>query len=434
MSPTLGGVVKPTGRVPLDARPSAWRTAAAGFGRRAVKTASRFPLTQVGIAAGRTGVFLARSLGSGKVAGAVPVPGTREPRLSVALAMQVAMDECILALMKNPSRIPDASEIGRVGAEVDEAREVYGGAGWLAAPRGFHVDPPPLARPGVRPARWLGLRYERLTFDSLYEPHPGEPGRDRWLAHEANRTAYAWILRHRDGPRPWLVCLHGFGTGRAFMDLYAFRAAFLHHALGLNLAIPVHPMHGPRSSGRFSGADFMSHDLINVVHGMAQSVWDVRRVVDWVRTQEPAAVGLYGVSLGGYLTALVAGLEGGLDCAIAGIPICDLPELYAHHAPARLNRRHDIRALLDERVADVLSVVSPLSFEPLVPPDRRFMFAGLIDRMATPQQALRLWEHWGRPRIAWYGGNHVGYLWSDRVDSFVREALVSTGLAFPEAA
>lgn len=409
-----------------------------GVARSAVKTAARLPLTQVGLAAGRTGLFLARSLSSGRVAGAQLVEGVKEPRLSAALTMQVAMDELVLAVMNNPSRVPEPAELARVGNELEEAHALYGERGWLARPRGFHVDPPPLERPGVRRARWLGLRYERLIFDSGYEPHEGEPGRDRWLAHEANRTGYAWVLRHRDDePRPWLVCLHGFGTGRAFMDLYAFRAAFLHHVLGLNLAIPVHPMHGPRCSGRFSGGDFMSHDLMNVVHGMAQSVWDTRRVISWIRTQGPSgpterggsgpsAVGVYGVSLGGYLTALLAGFERDLDCAIAGIPICNLPELYAYHTPPRMRRRPDARALLGERVGEVLSVVSPLSFPPLVPHDRRFLFAGLVDRMATPQQAVALWEHWDRPRIAWYGGNHVGYLWSHRVETFVRDALTET--------
>lgn len=424
----------PTGRVPL-ASVDHWRDAVGRGARRAVRTASRFPVTHFALAAARTGLFIGRSLASRKVAGAVKVEGAREPRLSAALTAQVAMDEMILAVMNNPSRVPELGDLSRVRAEVEAAQLVYGDKGWLADPRRFHCDPPPLERPGVRPARWLGLEYERVTFDSAYEPHAEEPGRDRWLAHEANRTAYAWVLRHRDvEARPWLVCLHGFGTGRAFMDFYAFRAAFLHHALGLNVAIPVHPMHGERSSTRFSGADFMSHDLMNVVHGMAQSAWDTRRLISWIRTQDPSALGVYGVSLGGYLTALTAGLEDGLDCAIAGIPISSLPELFHHHAPPRLKRHPEAQALLGEQVAEVLSVVSPLSFAPRVPLERRFMFAGLIDRMATPEQAIALWEHWERPPIEWYGGNHIGYLWSNKVDAFVRDALLTSGLTGVPAA
>lgn len=424
-----------TGRIPLEGVVDDAKRAIGRRARGIVKLVSRTPVANLALAAVRTGGVISRALlRDQRVSVGTPVPDVPEPRLNVAVAWQVALDECVLAMMNNPSRLPDPDDLARVGDEVAAARELFRQRGWLDSPVEYHRDPPPLDRPGVRPARWLGLRYEQLMFESGYEPHPGEPGRERWLGYEPNRTAYGWVLRHQGPPRPWLVCLHGFGTGRAYMDFYAFRAAFLHHALGLNLAIPVHAMHGPRSVGRFSGAEFMSYDLMNMVHGMAQSAWDVRRILSWIRaTQDPSAVGVYGVSLGGYLTGLMAGLEGELDCAIAGIPVSDLPTLMNHHAPDRLRRRADSEHLLGDKVADLLRVVSPLALEPRVPHDRRFVFAGRIDRMATPHQAQRLWEHWDRPRMAWYDGNHVGFLWSHRVDRFVQEALAATGLASPPA-
>ena len=83
---------------------------------------------------------------------------------------------------------------------------------------------------------------------------------------------------------------------------------------------------------------------------------------------------------------------------------------------------------------DVYRVVSPLSFEPKVPRDRRYIFAGYGDRLATPEQARRLWEHWDKPRISWYSGNHVGYLWSRQVEAFLVESLVESGLRCNSAA
>ena len=95
-----------------------------------------------------------------------------------------------------------------------------------------------------------GLSYERVSFASGYEPWPDEPGRDRWLGLGANRQAWAWVLRHHDDqPRPWLVCVHGFGTGSPMLDFPAFRAGYLHRELGLNLAMPVLPVHGPAEVG-----------------------------------------------------------------------------------------------------------------------------------------------------------------------------------------
>ena len=38
-----------------------------------------------------------------------------------------------------------------------------------------------------------GRKVECLTFESLYEPHAEEPGRERWLGYEKNRTVHAWV-------------------------------------------------------------------------------------------------------------------------------------------------------------------------------------------------------------------------------------------------
>ena len=70
-----------------------------------------------------------------------------------------------------------------------------------------------------------------------------------------------------------------------------------------------------------------------------------------------------------------------------------------------------------------------MSLESKVPRDRRYVFAGYGDRMAGTEQALMLWEHWDRPRISWYSGNHVGYLWSRQVGSFLEESLIASGLS-----
>ena len=75
--------------------------------------------------------------------------------------------------------------------------------------------------------------------------------------------------------------------------------------------------------------------------------------------------------------------------------------------------------ILEGNVEPVHRVVSPLAMDCLVPWDRRFIFAGLGDRMAVPAQAQALWEHWDEPSIRWFPGNHLGYLWSSKVADYV---------------
>jgi len=377
--------------------------------------------------------FLARTWARSLGAAGVLSPAVLAP-LTPALGLQVAMDEVVLSLLKDPLRYPSRSDYLRAEEETLAADELFRARGWADDPATYHDAPPPMGSWQLAPERAAGIPYEHLSFTSGYEPHPGEPGRARWMGHAPNRTAHAWVRRSEDLTRPWLVCLHGFGTGTPSVDLRAFRVRQLGHSYGLNVVLPVLPLHGPRASGPRSGDGLMSFDLIDSVHGLAQAVWDVRRITAWLRELGATRIGVYGLSLGGYAAALLASLQDGLTCAIAGIPASDLPALYRHHSPHWIRRRAAGHHLWGQETARVHRVVSPLALEPRVEWAHRYLFAGMGDRMATPRQAVELWRHWGEPRILWYPGGHVGAYWSRGVGAFVHEALTSSGLAAPKSA
>jgi pimeloyl-ACP methyl ester carboxylesterase len=215
--------------------------------------------------------------------------------------------------------------------------------------------------------------------------------------------------------------------GRAAVDLPIFRAWHLHEDLGLNVVMPVLPMHGPRGRGLPKGAVFPGEDVMDDVHATAQAVWDVRRLLAWIRTQEPESqIGLYGLSLGGYVAALVASLERGLSCAILGVPVADLVGLLGRHSGLA---HDDPRRRTMELAEPIGRMTSPLSLAPLVPKRGRFIYAGVADRVVHPrQQVIRLWEHWGKPEIVWYPGGHAGFFGARPVQRFVEAALVQSGL------
>lgn len=95
------------------------------------------------------------------------------------------------------------------------------------------------------------------------------------------------------------MCVHGTEMGRAALDLTVFRAWQLHDEFGLNVVMPVLPMHGPRARGLPKGAVFPGEDILDDVHATAQAVWDIRRLLTWIRSQEPQSpIGLNSLSLG----------------------------------------------------------------------------------------------------------------------------------------
>lgn len=347
-------------------------------------------------------------------------------RPTIALAAQAFRDEIVLMGLKarRPVSPPDAFE--RITREVVDGLAFYGKKGWLEKTKGFFTKPPVLSDVTVRKAKGRRRSFFRIFFDSGYAPHPGEPGAERWQEYTANNREYALLLRHPQ-PRPWLVCVHGTEMGRAALDLALFRAWKLHDELGLNVVIPVLPMHGPRARGLPKGAVFPGEDVLDDVHATAQAVWDIRRLLSWIRLQEPESlIGLNSLSLGGYIASLVASLEKGLTCAILGVPVADLVDVLERHS----GLSHDDPRRDTMKLAEPIGrMVSPLSLTPLVPMPGRFIYAGIADRLVHPrEQVNRLWEHWGKPEIVWYPGGHTGFFRSQPVQRFVWDALQQSGL------
>lgn len=327
--------------------------------------------------------------------------------------------------------VPEAQKVRHGQQELLAMRDFMERNGWFDNPAGYHQTPPPLRNPLItkKEAFSLGKRstpYKELVFESEYEPHPGEPGRERWLSHSDNGTAVAHVMEHEDGDRPWLICTHGFSMGQPSSNMAGLTAKWLHEDLGLNILMPVLPLHGPRSSTRMSGGGLLQPEYANMLHMFSQAVWDIRRMIGWVRTRTEQPVGLYGISLGGYTVSLVSAFVDDLACVIAGIPAVDFTSLARDNEPwAYQAYGNDLKSdwgLLTK----VIHPVSPLTFEPRLPVDRRFIYAGVADRVARPDQARALWRHWDKPEIEWLPTGHVMAAMSQDVKPFLRRVLSET--------
>ena len=350
------------------------------------------------------------------------------PTLDVRTAAQVGIDEALLATMVLTRQSPWGRERSRILREAEEARVEFARRGWLEKPADYHRTPPALDDVRARQGRTLGIDYEQWSFESGYEPEEGEPARERWLGYAANRTACARVLRAHAEERPWLVCFHGYQMGWPVTDVAAFQRVWRRH--DLNVVMPVLPLHGPRKQGRRSGDGFLEGDVLNSIHAEAQAMWDARRLLSYLRGHEGAErVGVFGLSLGGYNTALLAALDDDLACAIPGIPATDFSRLmWRHGAPLELRsvEHHGMQQVIAQ---EVLRVVSPLALEPKVPKEHRAIFGGTADRLVPPDQVHDLWEHWGRPEIHWYQGAHLTFMLDPKVERLIGATLRGAGLA-----
>lgn len=343
----------------------------------------------------------------------VPPPAQR----SFRQAGEVGVDEFFLAANALLRRVPTQEEFA---ATVDDSGRVADALGAMDL-MDLYPEPSELTNPRVTEGFAFGTRFERLSFPSACVLPPVLEARAPWSRLLPNGIAHAVVLRHPGAPRPWIVCVHGAGQGRS-TDLVSFRVQHLFRNLGLNVALPILPLHGRRA---VRGLQVPGMALPQNVAATVQAVHDIRRLITWIRRQGAPHIAVYGVSLGGHTASLLAGIEPSVDTVIAGVPVTGVARLLAHQLSRMGGRRGRAMSglLSSEAVLALDRYVDPLAVTAQPSLERRFIFAGLGDAITTPGHAVELWEHWDRPKMLWYPGGHVGHVWSSEVKTFVDEAL-----------
>jgi pimeloyl-ACP methyl ester carboxylesterase len=142
---------------------------------------------------------------------------------------------------------------------------------------------------------------------------------------------------------------------------------------------------------------------------MAQAVHDFRSIVDYLRHTGVERVALTGISLGGYTSALLATVEDRLEAVIPNCPVVKPAKLFQEWFPANTMVRLGLRLtnINSGELNAGMFYHCPLNYLPVVPKDRRMIITGLGDRMAPPDQAAMLWEHWDHCALHWFPGSHL---------------------------
>jgi pimeloyl-ACP methyl ester carboxylesterase len=234
--------------------------------------------------------------------------------------------------------------------------------------------------------------------------------RKQWSAFTSNNIVRAQHWRHDDGPRPTLCVIHGF-MGSSYLLNGLFFSLPWYYRSGYDVLLYTLPFHGRRAEkfSPFSGFGYFASGLSGFAESMAQAVHDFRSIVDYLRHTGVQRVALTGISLGGYTSALLATVEDRLEAVIPNCPVVTPVKLFDEWFPANTLVRLGLRLTninRDELNAG-MSYHCPLNYLPVIPKDRRMIITGLGDRMAPPDQAVMLWEHWNHCALHWFPGSHV---------------------------
>lgn len=258
-----------------------------------------------------------------------------------------------------------------------------------------------------RPARALVRRFGRggevvdLTWRSSHEPRL-HAVRARYLAHGPNATAHARLLGVPGAGRPAVIVVHGYLGGT-----YAFEERFwpLRWLLrqGLDVALLVLPFHGLRK-GPEVRPRFPASDPRVTIEGFRQAIGDLRDLAAWLRASGAPEVGVLGMSLGGYTSALAATVAPELSFAVPLVPLASIADFAG--ADGRFVGTAEEQRQQHAAVEAAHAVVSPLARPLALPASRVAVVAGRVDRITPLSHAEKLAAHFGC-RLEVFDGGHL---------------------------
>lgn len=264
----------------------------------------------------------------------------------------------------------------------------------------------------VAAAAWVGpslraARPHRLVLDapSMFAPPVMlTPQYDvAWCSSFADQTidvhwadATARLFVHQRPARTTIMLVHGYLGGYYRLEERIWAAREL-YGCGFDLAIATLPHHGVRAT--LGPPAFPCADPTATIANVRQSIHELRGLLRILQARGAQTVGAMGMSLGGYLVALLATLEPQLGFAVPIVPLSDLTDFASGVVP---NPRTRAEAATD---ADVLAITSPLSRPSRIAANRMLVVGAENDRIAPLSHAEELADHLGA-ELEVSGGGH----------------------------
>jgi dienelactone hydrolase len=254
---------------------------------------------------------------------------------------------------------------------------------------------PDFFAPAIKPAALEFHGPLHFRFDSAL------PG-----AHATNNVVHGrFYKRAKDWrKRPAIILLHGWND---FLN-HQFRFPGWGRQLnkmGVNvmtLQLPYHFDRRPRELGAWG--NFLCADVFRTVGATAQALADIRSVIEWLLANHCPGVGLWGVSMGGWLAGLTLCHDSRIQAAVLTVPVARLDQLIAEVAFC-----DTIRSALQGRPVD-LRKLNLTANTPMIDRSKILLIEAEYDLFVARETVEELWQAWERPEIWRLRHGHISVL------------------------
>ena len=205
---------------------------------------------------------------------------------------------------------------------------------------------------------------------------------------------------------PTVILLHGWNDEIGYRFRFPYLAKLLarHRVNCAVIELPYHLQRRPR--GRDAITNFISEDLWRMIEATRQAIADTRALVKWLHAQGCEKVGLWGVSLGGWLGGLVVCCEPFVNFAVLTTPVAKLERVITELAfCAPIRRSYEVSKIS-------LAKLNLASHHPKTHREN-ILIQEAEDDLFAPKEAIEeFWAAWNEPQIWRMRHGHISILMS----------------------
>lgn len=189
------------------------------------------------------------------------------------------------------------------------------------------------------------------------------------------------------------------------------RIADRFNAAGWNACFVHLPYHYSRvPPGCQNGELAITPDLVRTGQGLRQGVTEQRQLMAWLRGQGVREFGLWATSYGGWIGALLLGIEADFRFAVLQAPIVDVAHAIWESAAARHLRSELLRCGITQGLIQRHEHLTfPMRVQPACGPDRVILAAGLWDRIVLAGDVAALHRAWAGSTFISVEQGHFGF-------------------------
>jgi len=278
----------------------------------------------------------------------------------------------------------DARSRAALEAYADECESLTPDQFFSAPPIDAHPEPEPLT--GLPILRWQtpcpsGYPVNDRAHALLFMPHPGAP--TVLMLHALASTS-------DKGYRVWASRFNAAG----------WNACFVH--------LPYHYSRVP--PGCKNGELAVTADLVRTGQGLRQGVTETRQLMAWLRAQGVNEFGLWATSYGGWIGALLLGVEPAFRFAVLQAPIVNVGHAIWESGTARHLRAELVRCgIAQSLVQRHEHLIFPTRVHPACGPERVILASGQWDRIVLAEDVSALHRAWPGSALISVEQGHFGF-------------------------